>query len=177
MNYEWRINMDLSKTIRSIEDYPAKGIIFRDITTMLKEPEAFSEAIDRMIQLVGDDVDKIVGIEARGFIVGAPIAYGMKKGFVPIRKPGKLPMEKVTENYSLEYGTDSIEMHADAIKKGDHVVLVDDLLATGGTSKAAIQIIEKCGGIVDKLIFLIELEDLKGRELLEGYQVDTIIKY
>ncbi|MDO5715710.1 MAG: adenine phosphoribosyltransferase [Tissierellia bacterium] len=169
--------MDLSKTIRSIKDYPAKGIIFRDITTMLKDPAAFREAIDQMTVLAGDNVDKIVGIEARGFIMGSPIAYKMGKGFVPIRKPGKLPLEKVSESYALEYGTDRIEMHADAIEKGEHIVIVDDLLATGGTSKAAIQMIEQCGGIVDKLIFLIELEDLKGRAQLEGYQVESIIKY
>lgn len=169
--------MDLSKSIRAIEDYPIPGVVFRDITTLLKEGEAFHAAIDEMLKYVPKTTEKIIGIEARGFIMGTPIAYELRKGFVPIRKPGKLPAEKMSREYELEYGTDSIEIHADAIKQGDHVVIVDDLLATGGTSKAAVELIEDCGGIVDALLFMIELKDLKGRDQLKGYEVYSVITY
>lgn len=169
--------MDLLKSIRAIENYPIDGVTFRDITTLLKDGEAFHAAIDEMLKNVPETTDKIIGIEARGFIVGTPIAYQLKKGFVPIRKPGKLPAEKICQEYALEYGTDSIEMHKDAIEQGDHVVIVDDLLATGGTSKAAIQLVEECGGVVDGLLFMIELEELKGREQLEGYNVSSVLTY
>lgn len=169
--------MDLKAKIRSIPGYPKEGIIFRDVTTLLKDGGAFKEAIDKMIEKIPGDFDKIVGVEARGFIVGAPMAYKLKKGFVPIRKPGKLPSEKISEEYELEYGTDSIEMHLDSINKGDKIVLVDDLLATGGTSESAIKLIEKLGGEVRALIFLMELEELKARDKLKNYEVHSIIKY
>ncbi|MDO5041070.1 MAG: adenine phosphoribosyltransferase [Peptoniphilus sp.] len=169
--------MDLVNKIRDIYDYPVDGIIFRDITTLLKDSDSFKEAIDQMVALRDDEIDIIVGIEARGFIIGAPIAYALGCGFVPIRKKGKLPYEKISADYSLEYGTDSIEMHTDAITKGQKVLIVDDLLATGGTSQRAIEMVEKLGGEIVGLDFLIELKDLKGREKLKGYDVRSIIKY
>ncbi|WP_019131892.1 adenine phosphoribosyltransferase [Peptoniphilus obesi] len=170
--------MDLSKKIRNIEDYPAEGIIFRDITTLLREDDYFKEAIDQMADLRKDSkIDIVVGIEARGFIVGAPVAYKLNCGFVPIRKKGKLPSDKISASYDLEYGQDVIEIHKDAIKKGQNVLIVDDLLATGGTSSVAIDLIEKLGGNVVGLDFLIELVDLKGREKIKDYDVKSIIKY
>lgn len=169
--------MDLRDKIRALKDYPSEGIIFRDITTLLKESDGFKEAIDQISDLRNDEVDVVVGIEARGFIVGAPIAYKKGCGFVPVRKPGKLPSETVSKEYSLEYGTDKIEMHQDAIKEGTKVLIVDDLLATGGTSKAAIELIESLGGVIIGLDFLIELEDLPGRDVLKGYDVRSVIKY
>lgn len=169
--------MELKDTIRAIEDYPKKGVIFRDITTLLKDKEAFKKAVDEMSEKIDKDVDKIIGIEARGFIFGAALAYKLEKGFVPVRKPGKLPWDKVSESYELEYGEDSIEIHKDAIEEGDKVVIVDDLLATGGTAKACANLVEKLRGEVSSAIFLIELEDLKGREILSGTRVESIIKY
>ncbi len=169
--------MELKDTIRAIEDYPKKGVIFRDITTLLKDKEAFKKAVDEMAEKIDKDVDKIIGIEARGFIFGAALAYKLNKGFVPVRKPGKLPWDKVSESYELEYGEDSIEMHRDAIEAGEKIVIVDDLLATGGTSKACINLVEKLKGEVSSAIFLVELEDLKGREILSGTRVESIIKY
>lgn len=170
--------MDLSKKIRNIEDYPAEGIIFRDITTLLREGNYFKEAIDQMADLRKDSkIDIVVGIEARGFIVGAPVAYKLNCGFVPIRKKGKLPSDKISASYDLEYGQDIIEIHKDAIKKGQNVLIVDDLLATGGTSSVAIDLVEKLGGNVVGLDFLIELVDLNGREKIKDYDVKSIIKY
>lgn len=169
--------MDLRDKIRALKDYPSEGIIFRDITTLLKETDGFKEAIDQLDELRDDEVDVVVGIEARGFIVGAPIAYKKNCGFVPVRKPGKLPAETISKEYALEYGIDKIEMHKDAIKEGSRVLIVDDLLATGGTSKAAVELIESLGGIVVGLDFLIELEGLPGREALKGYDVRSVIKY
>ena len=169
--------MELKDTIRAIEDYPKKGVIFRDITTLLKDKEAFKKAVDEMAEKIDKDVDKIIGIEARGFIFGAALAYKLEKGFVPVRKPGKLPWDKVSESYELEYGEDSIEIHKDALEPGEKVVIVDDLLATGGTSKACINLVEKLKGEVSSAIFLVELEDLKGREILSGTRVESIIKY
>lgn len=169
--------MELKDTIRAIEDYPKKGVIFRDITTLLKDKDAFNKAVDEMAEKIDKDVDKIIGIEARGFIFGAALAYKLNKGFVPVRKPGKLPWDKVSESYELEYGEDSIEMHRDAIEAGEKIVIVDDLLATGGTSKACINLVEKLKGEVSSAIFLVELEDLKGREILSGTRVESIIKY
>lgn len=170
--------MELSEKIRSIKDYPKKGIIFRDITTLLNDKDAFKKSID-LIKKESEDLkaDQIVGIEARGFIIGAALAYAMNLGFVPIRKPGKLPMETYGKEYGLEYGTDKIEMHKDAIKPGEKVLIVDDLLATGGTSKAAAEIVEEAGGIVSGFVFLIELNGLGGRELLKDYEVKSVMVF
>ncbi|EFI42690.1 adenine phosphoribosyltransferase [Peptoniphilus sp. oral taxon 386] len=170
--------MYLADKVRAIYDYPIDGIIFRDITTLLQDGDAFKAAIDNLISLHNNEnIDIIVGVEARGFIVGAPVAYALGCGFVPVRKPGKLPSEKVSAEYSLEYGENKVEMHVDAIKKGQRVLIVDDLLATGGTSKAVIDLIEKLGGEVVALDFLIELVDLKGREKLKPYNVNSILQF
>lgn len=170
--------MNLKDTIRSIEDFPEKGIIFRDITTLLKNPEALRQAVDEIEDSLKDvDYDVIVAPESRGFIFGMPLAYNEKKGFVPIRKKGKLPAETVSMEYALEYGTATIEIHTDALQKGQKVVIVDDLLATGGTAKAMIDLVESLGAEVSALCFLIELEDLYGRDALKGYNVKTLLKY
>lgn len=169
--------MELKDTIRAIENYPKEGVIFRDITTLLKDKDAFKKAVDEMAAKIDEDVDKIIGIEARGFILGAALAYKLNKGFVPVRKPGKLPWDKLSESYDLEYGQDSIEIHKDAIDPGEKVVIVDDLLATGGTSKACLKLVRSLGGEVSSLLFLIELEGLKGRDLLKGEKVLSVIKY
>lgn len=170
--------MDLSKKIRDIKDFPKEGIIFRDITTLLKDPEALKESVDMMQEkLKGKDFDIIVGPESRGFIFGMPIAYNLSKGFVPIRKKGKLPAETIQKEYSLEYGTATIEMHKDAVLKNQRVVIVDDLLATGGTSKAIAELLESVGAKIVSIVFLIELEDLKGRDCLKGYDISSIVKY
>ena len=166
--------MSLKDKVRAIPDYPKKGVIFRDVTTLLKEGQDFKEAIDKMAEKIDYEIDKVIGIEARGFIVGAPLAYKLSKGFIPIRKPGKLPCEKISFEYDLEYGTDSIEMHVDGIKKGEKVVIVDDLLATGGTSQAAIKLVESLGAEVAGLLFLMELDDINGRQKLKNYRVDSI---
>ena len=164
--------------IRSIPDFPEPGIIFRDITTVMQDPDGFKLAIDSMEDTIKDlDFDVIAGLESRGFMFGTPIAYNMGKPFVPIRKKGKLPCETISEEYSLEYGTAEIEIHTDAIKKGQKVVIVDDLIATGGTVEAAIKLIERLGGEVVACVFLTELVDLKGRYVLEGYRVESIVKF
>ena len=164
--------------VRSIPDFPEKGIIFRDITTVIQSPEGLKLAIDGINEkLKGVDYDVVVGPESRGFIFGVPVAYANGKGFVPVRKKGKLPCETISQDYELEYGTATIEMHKDAIVPGQKVVIVDDLIATGGTTEAIIKLIEQLGGEVVKIIFLIELEGLKGREELSGYDVDAVIKY
>lgn len=168
----------LEEYIRTIPDYPEPGVMFRDITTVLKDADGFRLAIDSLLKLLeGVDCDVIAGTESRGFIFGAPIAYVLKKPFVLIRKKGKLPAETVSQSYALEYGTATIEMHKDAITPGQKVVLVDDLIATGGTIEAAAKLVEKLDGRVVKMIFLMELEGLKGRERLKGYDVDSVIKY
>ncbi len=157
--------MDFKEKIRSIKDYPKEGITFRDITTLLKDGEAFREAIDAMKDLVKDEaIDKVVGIEARGFILGAPLAYDLGVGFVPIRKPGKLPADTHSAEYELEYGSDTVEMHVDAIEKGEKVLIVDDLLATGGTGSAAVEICKSAGADVIGCLGLIELDGLNGRD-------------
>ena len=169
--------MELKDTIRAIEDYPKEGVIFRDITTLLKDKDAFKKSVDEMAAKIDEDVDKIIGIEARGFIFGAALAYKLNKGFIPVRKPGKLPWDKLSESYDLEYGQDSIEIHKDAIEPGEKVVIVDDLLATGGTSKACLKLVRSLGGEVSSLLFLAELEGLNGRDVLKGEKVLSVIKY
>jgi len=170
--------MDLARYIRNVPDFPKKGVGFKDITTLLKEGDVFSEIIDRIHDYFKDkNVDIIAGIEARGFILGAPLAYKWKKGFIPMRKPGKLPAETLKEEYALEYGVDAIEIHVDAVSKGDSVLLVDDLLATGGTIKAACNLVEKCGAVVAGIAFLVELDFLKGREKINMYDILTLIHY
>ena len=170
--------MDLKQTIRVIENFPKEGISFKDITTLLQDGKALKFAIDEMIADLKDkEVDLIVGPEARGFLLGTPVAYGMGVGFVPVRKPGKLPWEVESLEYDLEYGSNILEIHKDAIKPGQKVAIVDDLLATGGTMEAAAELIEKLGGEVVSMQFLIELEDLDGREKLTKYNVNSLIKY
>ena len=170
--------MDLKQTVRVIEDFPKEGISFKDITTLLQDGKALKFAIDEIIADLKDkNVDLIVGPEARGFLMGTPVAYGMGVGFVPVRKPGKLPWEVESYEYDLEYGSNTLEIHKDAIKPGQKVAIVDDLLATGGTMEAAAKLIEKLGGEVVSMQFLIELEDLDGREKLTKYNVNSLIKY
>ncbi|MBQ2473530.1 MULTISPECIES: adenine phosphoribosyltransferase [Lachnospira] len=164
--------------VRSIPDFPKEGIVFRDVTTVLQDPDGFQLAIDEIDNLLKDvDYDVVVGPESRGFIFGVPIAYKNHKGFVPARKKGKLPCETVSMEYALEYGTAVVELHKDSIKPGQKVVIVDDLIATGGTIEAIIKLIEELGGEVVKVVFLMELEGLKGRDKLKGYNVDAVIKY
>lgn len=164
--------------VRSIPDFPEEGIIFRDITSVLQEPDGLKLAIDSMIGLLdGVDFDVVAGTESRGFMFGMPIAYALGKAFVPIRKKGKLPCETVSAEYDLEYGSAVIELHKDAIKPGQKVVLVDDLIATGGTIGASIRLVEQLGGEVAKIIFLMELKGLNGREKLAGYDVASVISY
>ncbi|MGI5900545.1 MAG: adenine phosphoribosyltransferase [Christensenellales bacterium] len=171
-------NMNLAELIRDIPDFPSQGILFRDITTLLKDPQGYKEAVDQICRsLDGYDVDVIVGPEARGFILGSAAAYAMGTGLILARKPGKLPAEHVSVNYGLEYGTDSLAIHKDAIRPGQKIAIVDDLLATGGTAKAACKLCEELGGQVVALRFLIELGDLSGRETLEGYDVKSLITY
>ena len=170
--------MDLKDKIRIIPDFPEQGIRFKDITTLLKDGEAFRYCIDEFAnELKGVDFDLIVGPESRGFIVGTPLSYAMKKGFVPVRKPGKLPGETVKYEYKLEYGSDSLEIHRDAIKPGQKVIIVDDLLATGGTIQSTIKLVEQLGGEIVALLFLIELTYLNGRELLNNYKIRSLIQY
>lgn len=168
----------LEEYVRSIPDFPEEGIIFRDITSVIQNPDGLQLAIDGLDGLVkGTDYDVVVGPESRGFIFGVPVAYKNHKSFVPVRKKGKLPCETISQEYSLEYGTATIEMHKDAIKPGQKVVIVDDLIATGGTIEAIIKLVEALGGEVVKIVFLIELQGLNGREKLKGYDVDALIKY
>lgn len=168
----------LEEYVRSIPDFPEEGIIFRDITSVLQDADGLQLAIDQMQELVKDlDFDIVVGPESRGFIFGVPIAYNLKKGFVPVRKKGKLPCETVEKEYDLEYGSAVIEIHKDAIKPGQKVVIIDDLIATGGTIEAIVELIEQLGGEVVRIAFLMELEGLNGRAKLEGYDVASVIKY
>ncbi len=164
--------------IRSIPDFPVKGVIFRDITTLLKNPIAMSATIDEMADsLVDKGFDLILGPESRGFIFGMPLAYNFKKGFVPVRKEGKLPAEVLRKEYTLEYGVEVLEIHKDAINPGDRVVIVDDLLATGGTAKAICEMVEEVGARVVALRFAIELPDLGGRDVLAGYDVASVVSF
>ena len=164
--------------VRSIPDFPEPGIIFRDVTTILQDADGLALAIDSVVDLLKDvDYDVVVGPESRGFIFGVPVAYAMRKGFVPVRKKGKLPCETISMEYDLEYGSAVVEMHKDSIKPGQKVVLVDDLIATGGTIEAIIKMIEQLGGQVVKICFVMELAGLKGREKLKGYEVASVITY
>ncbi len=164
--------------VRTVPDFPKEGIMFRDVTTVLKDPDGFQLAIDLMMkELAGLDFDVIAGTESRGFIFASPIAYLMKKSLILVRKKGKLPFDTVSESYDLEYGSAEIEIHSDSIKKGDKVVLVDDLIATGGTMAASAKLFERLGGEVVRMVFLMELEGLEGRKILKDYDVRSIIKY
>ena len=170
--------MKLEDLIRDVVDFPQEGVVFKDITPLLHNPQGLRESINRMQEGLKDlDFDLVVGPESRGFIFGVPIAYNLNKGFVPVRKPGKLPYKTISQEYDLEYGSSTIELHIDAIKPGQKVVIVDDLLATGGTTRAMIDLIEKMGGEIVKIEYLIELEFLKGIDLFKGYHVSSLIKY
>jgi len=170
--------MDLEKLIRDVPDFPKPGIVFKDITTLTKDPEGLRAAVDALVERYAESgATKIVGIEARGFIFGAALAYRLGVGFVPARKPGKLPADTVRAEYELEYGTDAIEMHRDAIRPGEKVLIIDDLLATGGTAKAAAELVEILGGEIVEIAFLIELTFLKGRDRLAGYHVFSLIEF
>ena len=168
----------IEEYVRSIPDFPEEGIIFRDVTSILENADGLHLAIDLLQEKLEDvDFDLVVGPESRGFIFGMPIAYNLNKAFIPVRKKGKLPCETVEAEYELEYGTAVIEMHKDSIKPGQKVVIIDDLMATGGTIEAIIKLVESLGGVVVKVIFLMELEGLEGRKKLEGYNVETVIAY
>ncbi|MGD8779816.1 MAG: adenine phosphoribosyltransferase [Ignavibacteria bacterium] len=170
--------MNLKELIRSVPDFPKEGIDFKDITTLLKDPGGFKAALDELYQLAKDkDITKVIGIESRGFIFGGALAEKLGAGFIPIRKPGKLPAPTVSETYVLEYGTDKIEIHQDAIEPGDKILLHDDLLATGGTMEAACNLVEKVNAEVVQISFLIELSFLQGREKLKNYEVHSLIEY
>lgn len=169
---------DLRRWIRDIPDFPIPGILFRDITTLLKDGKIFHEAIERMVKPFLDrKIDVVAAVEARGYIFAAPIALRLGVGVVPVRKPGKLPFETIKQEYSLEYGTNTLEVHKDAVAPGTHVLVVDDLIATGGSAQATAQLLEKLGAKVEAFSFLIELEDLKGRDLLKGYDVHAVVGY
>lgn len=169
---------ELKEYVRNIPDFPEPGIIFRDVTSVLQDADGLQLSIDKLQELLyGVDFDVVVGPESRGFIFGVPVAYNLKKAFVPIRKKGKLPCETIEEEYALEYGTATVEIHKDAIKPGQRVVIIDDLIATGGTTEAMIKMIERLGGEVVKVVFLIELAGLEGRQRLANYDVASVICY
>ena len=168
----------LEEYVRSIPDFPEPGIIFRDVTSILQDADGLHMAVDSLIDMVKDlDYDLVIGPESRGFIFGVPVAYAQHKGFVPVRKKGKLPCETIAMEYDLEYGQATIEMHKDAIRPGQKVIIVDDLIATGGTTEAIVKLIEQLGGQVVKICFVMEVAGLKGREHLKGYDVDSAIIY
>ena len=168
----------LEDYVISIPDFPEEGIIFRDVTSILQEADGLHLAVDKLLGMVeGTEFDLVVGPESRRFIIGVPVAYMLHKGFIPVRKAGKLPRETVSAEYDLEYGTSKIEIHKDAIRPGQKVVIVDDLIATGGTTEAIIKLVESLGGEVVKICFVMELAGLKGREKLAGYQVESAIVY
>ena len=170
--------MDLKKYVALVEDYPKPGIKFRDITPLMGNGEAYKYATDKVVEFAKEhNIDLVVGPEPRGFIFGCPVSYALGVGFAPVRKPGKLPREVIEYAYDLEYGSNVLCMHKDSVKPGQRVLIVDDLLATGGTIEATVKLIEELGGVVAGLAFLIELEDLKGKEKLEGYPVLTLMKY
>jgi adenine phosphoribosyltransferase len=168
----------IEEYVRSIPDFPEEGIIFRDVTSILEDADGLHLAIDLLQEKLKDlDFDVVVGPESRGFIFGVPIAYNMHKAFIPVRKKGKLPCETVEIEYDLEYGSAVIEMHKNSIKPGQKVVIIDDLMATGGTIEAIVKLVEGLGGEIVKIAFLMELEGLEGRKKLEGYDIDTVIAY
>jgi len=169
---------NLKKLIRTVPDFPKPGIQFYDITTLLKDPYGLRTSIDRLVELIADaNIDTVIGIEARGFIFAPALAYRLKAGFVPVRKPRKLPSEIESISYSLEYGTDTLEIHKDAVGKGNRVIIADDLLATGGTARAVVDLVERLGGEVAGLAFLVELTFLNGRERFKGYKVASLLEY
>lgn len=169
---------ELKEYVRSIPDFPKKGILFRDITTLIGNKEAFHKVIDIFIERYKNKrIEKVVAAEARGFILGGAIAYGLNGAFVPVRKKGKLPYKTIGARYELEYGTDSLHMHEDGIKQGERVLIIDDLLATGGTAKAICELVEKLKGEIVEIAFMIELSDLKGRKKLKGYKVFSLLVY
>ncbi len=170
--------MDLKETIRSIPDWPIKGVIFRDLTTLMQNPQAFKESCDILYERYKDmDIDKIVGIDARGFVFGAVLAYKLGIGFVPVRKKGKLPWKTSQETYSLEYGEDTLEIHDDAVEKGEKVVIVDDLIATGGTVGATVKLVKKLGARIIECAFIVELPELKGRDQIQDCKVFSITQF
>ncbi len=164
--------------IRDVPDFPSPGIVFRDLTPLLGDPEALRFAVDALADaFAGRRIDKVVGVEARGFILGAPVAYRLNAGFVPVRKPGKLPWRTESEEYALEYGTDRLELHADGVAAGEQVLIIDDVIATGGTARATVQLVERLGATVAGLGFLVELTFLAGREKLDGHDVVSLVTY
>jgi adenine phosphoribosyltransferase len=170
--------MDFKKYVRDIENFPKQGVGFKDITPLLKDPAAFKAASEELLRFIGDEkVDVVVGMESRGFFYGPVLALALNAGFVPVRKVGKLPHHKISHTYDLEYGTDTLEIHADAINTGDRVVIHDDVLATGGTAKATCQLIEALGGVVVQCNFLLELTVLRGASKLDGYIVNSLMRY
>jgi adenine phosphoribosyltransferase len=170
--------VEIEPLIRAIPDFPIPGILFRDVTPLLKDKQGFHQAVDLFVErFKGRGIDYVVAIEARGYILGAPLAYAIDAGFIPVRKPGKLPYDKLREEYALEYGTNSLEIHSDAIGKGDRVVVVDDLLATGGTAAATGRLIERLGASIEAFVFLIELTQLRGREALGNAEVVAFVSY
>jgi adenine phosphoribosyltransferase len=172
------MTQSIKSKIRTVPHWPKQGIMFRDITTLLKDAQGFKETIDLLYERYKDKkIDKVVGIESRGFIFGAPVAYLLNAGFVPVRKPGKLPAECESEEYTLEYGKDKIEIHKDAISKGDRVLIVDDLIATAGTASAARNLVKKLGGKIIECAFIVELVDLKGRDKLKGENVYSVVEF
>lgn len=170
--------MDLKEKIRTVPHWPIEGVMFRDITTLMQDADAFRTACDEFYDRYKDmDINKVVGIDARGFIFGAILAYKLGVGFVPVRKKGKLPYETISEEYTLEYGTNCVEMHRDAIVLGERVLIVDDLIATGGTIAAAVKLVEKLGGDVVECVFLVELPELNGREKIRDYEIFTLVEF
>ncbi len=170
--------MDLKSKIRNIPDFPKKGIVFYDITTLIKDGPAFRYVVDKLVESCeGKKIDAVIGAESRGFIFGSVVAYKLGVGFIPVRKPGKLPYETRQISYQLEYGCSTLEMHVDAVKEGDNILIVDDLVATGGTARATAEMIEKAGGKIAGFCFLIELNFLKPREVLKGYDIFSLVSY
>jgi len=174
---EHRDFVEIERLIRSVPDFPLAGVLFRDITPLLKDKEGFRRAVDLFVEhFSGRSIDYVVGVEARGYILGAPVAYALGAGFIPIRKPGKLPYETITEEYALEYGTNALEVHSDALSEGDRVLVVDDVLATGGTAAATLRLLERLGAHVEGIAVLIELTALDGRKALPGVDVVSFVR-